>query len=123
MKNHFVFAAAAGLSLCASAFAAQNVIKVDDLHPGVVINKENMMSADLAIWNPPSRYYDMTSALVDGGYTLFRFPNGSLSNDYHWNGIGSYDSTALCVAVTWPTAIWKPCGGAKFWTLSIRLGS
>lgn len=102
MKNRFadrfVFAALAGLSLGSAAFAAQNVIKVDDLHPGVVINKENMMSADLAIWNPPSRYYDMTSALVDGGYTLFRFPNGSLSNDYHWNGIGSYDSTGLWTA-------------------------
>ena len=96
--NRFVFAALAGLSLGSAAFAAQNVIKVDDLHPGVVINKENMMSADLAIWNPPSRYYDMTSALVDGGYTLFRFPNGSLSNDYHWNGIGKYDSTGLWIS-------------------------
>ena len=102
MKNrfahHFAVAALTGLSLGSAAFAAQNVIKVDDLHPGVVINKENMMSADLAIWNPPSRYYDMTSALVDGGYTLFRFPNGSLSNDYHWNGIGSYDSTGLWIS-------------------------
>lgn len=78
-----------------NAIAAQNVITVDDLHPGIVISKDHMMSADLAIWNPPSRYYDMTPALVDGGYTLFRFPNGSLSNDYHWNGSGSYDSTGL----------------------------
>jgi len=76
-------------------FAAQNVIEVDDTHPGIVINKQNMMGADLAIWNPPSRYYDMTPALVDGGYTIFRFPNGSLSNDYHWNGAGKYDSTGL----------------------------
>jgi hypothetical protein len=95
MKKRFAFAALTGFACCTSAFAAQNVVKVDDLHPGIVINKDNMMSADLAIWNPPSRYYDMTSALVDGGYTLFRFPNGSLSNDYHWNGIGSYDSTGL----------------------------
>ena len=90
-------------ALCASvmaggAFAAQNVIKVGDQHPGVVINKMDMMAADLAIWNPPSRFYDMTDAFVDGGYTLFRFPNGSLSNDYHWNGIGSYDSTGLWTA-------------------------
>ena len=90
-------------ALCASvmaggAFAAQNVIKVGDQHPGVVINKTDMMAADLAIWNPPSRFYDMTDAFVDGGYTLFRFPNGSLSNDYHWNGIGSYDSTGLWTA-------------------------
>ena len=93
------FAVPAIMALSAfSAFAAQNVVKVDDLHPGVVISKDNMMSADLAIWNPPSRYYDMTPALVDGGYTLFRFPNGSLSNDYHWNGIGKYDETGLWTA-------------------------
>ena len=78
-----------------SALAAQNIIEIDDTHPGIVINKQNMMGADLAIWNPPTRYYDMTPALVDGGYTIFRFPNGSLSNDYHWNGAGKYDSTGL----------------------------
>lgn len=80
------------------AQSAQSVVKVDDTKPGVVINKNTMMAADLAIWNPPSRYYDMTEALVDGGYQLFRFPNGSLSNDYHWNGAGSYDSTGLWTA-------------------------
>ena len=78
-------------------FAAQNVIEVDDTHPGIVIYTDNMLAADLAIWNPPSRYYDMAPALVDGGYTLFRFPNGSLSNDYHWNGAGKYDSTGLWI--------------------------
>lgn len=93
MKTFVVSALAAFFAL--PAFASQNVVKVDDLHPGVVINKDNMMSADLAIWNPPSRYYDMTPAFVDGGYTLYRFPNGSLSNDYHWNGIGKYDETGL----------------------------
>ena len=99
MKKKFVLSAAmiAALGLAGTAQAAQMVIKVDDTKPGVVINKNNMMSADLAIWNPPSRYYDMTDALVDGGYTLFRFPNGSLSNDYHWNGIGKYDSTGLWI--------------------------
>ena len=84
-----------GAALALPAFAAQNVIEVDDTHPGIVINTDNMLAADLAIWNPPSRYYDMAPALVDGGYTLFRFPNGSLSNDYHWNGAGKYDSTGL----------------------------
>ena len=99
MKKKFVLSAAmlAALGLVGTAQAAQTVIKVDDTKPGIVINKKNMMAADLAIWNPPSRYYDMTDALVDGGYTLFRFPNGSLSNDYHWNGIGKYDSTGLWI--------------------------
>ena len=97
IENTVVAGAFAVGVLAGSAFAAQNVVTVDDLHPGIVIDKTDMMSADLAIWNPPSRYYDMTQALVDGGYTLFRFPNGSLSNDYHWNGIGKYDSTGLWI--------------------------
>ena len=54
--------------LACSAFAAQNVVTVDDLKPGIVIDKKDMMAADLAIWNPPTRYFDMAPALVDGGY-------------------------------------------------------
>ena len=54
-----------------------------------------MLGAVLAIWNPPTRFYDMKQALVDGGYKFFRFPNGSLSNEYHWNGNGYYDSTFI----------------------------
>ncbi len=95
--NYGKLAMIAALGLAGTALAAQTVIKVDDTKPGIVIKKDMMMAADLAIWNPPSRYYDMTDALVDGGYTLFRFPNGSLSNDYHWNGIGKYDSTGLWI--------------------------
>lgn len=99
MKKKFVLSAAmiAALGLAGTAQAAQTVIKVDDTKPGIVISKNNMMAADLAIWNPPSRYYDLTDAFVDGGYQLYRFPNGSLSNDYHWNGIGKYDSTGLWI--------------------------
>ncbi len=100
MKKKFVLSAAmiAALGLAGTAQAAQTVIKVDDTKPGIVIKKDMMMAADLAIWNPPSRYYDLTDAFVDGGYQLYRFPNGSLSNDYHWNGIGKYDSTGLWIS-------------------------
>lgn len=100
MKIKFVLSTAivAVFGLAGVTQAAQNIITVDDTQPGLVINKDHMMAADLAIWNPPTRYYDMTDALVDGGYQLFRFPNGSLSNDYHWNGAGSYDSTGLWIA-------------------------
>lgn len=99
-KMSCIFSKVAGVAfgVCAGfAMAAQTIVTVDDQHPGIVIKKDHMMAADLAIWNPPTRYYDMTPALVDGGYNLFRFPNGSLSNDYHWNGSGSYDSTGLWV--------------------------
>ncbi len=41
-------------ALMATSFAAQSIVKIDDLHPGIVINKDMMMAADLAIWNPPA---------------------------------------------------------------------
>ncbi|MCQ2063316.1 MAG: discoidin domain-containing protein [Fibrobacter sp.] len=105
MSCSFSKVAGVAFGVCVGfAMAAQTIVTVDDQHPGIVINKDHMMAADLAIWNPPTRYYDMTPALVDGGYNLFRFPNGSLSNDYHWNGSGSYDSTGL----------WEP--SEKDWT-------
>lgn len=75
--------------------ASPGVIHVDDLHPGLEVKKENMLGAVLAIWNTPTRYNDMKQAFVDGEYTFFRFPNGSLSNEYHWNGNGFYDSTGI----------------------------
>ena len=103
----FFFGASFALSALSatSALAAQNVIEVDDTQLGVKIangydsqgNEHHMLGADLAIWNPPSRYYDMTKALVTSDYSIFRFPNGSLSNDYHWNGAGKYDSTGLWI--------------------------
>ena len=38
--NKFAVPAIVALS-AVSAFAAQNVVKVDDLHPGIVISKDN----------------------------------------------------------------------------------
>ena len=97
MKFKKILCSAAFAISATTALAAQNVIEVDDTQPGIKINTDNMMGADLAIWNPPTRYYDMARALATGGYSIFRFPNGSLSNDYHWNGAGKYDSTGLWI--------------------------
>ena len=49
----------------------------------------------LPVWNPPAIYAGMKRGLAEQGFRLFRFPNGSLSNDYHWNGAGAYDSTGI----------------------------
>lgn len=49
----------------------------------------------LPIWTPPSIYSAMKRGLNEQGFRLFRFPNGSLSNDYHWNGAGAYDSAGI----------------------------
>ncbi len=49
----------------------------------------------LPIWNSPAIYAEMKRGLQEQGFRLFRFPNGSTSNQYHWNGAGSYDSVGI----------------------------
>lgn len=49
----------------------------------------------LPVWNSPDIYARMKRGLAEQDFRLFRFPNGSLSNEYHWNGAGSYDSESV----------------------------
>jgi len=100
-----LIAAADGINLYKQSGTQGPVdVLIDDLHLGIAIRTAGLFGTDLAIWNPPDRYEDLKPALVDAGYNMFRFPNGSLSNEYHWNGSGKYDSTGL----------WSP--DAKNWT-------
>lgn len=71
------------------------LVTVDDSKPGLTVKTEHLLGADLAIWNPPNVYQDLKPYLVDAGFSWFRFPNGSLSNDYHWNGKGKYDENGI----------------------------
>ncbi|MEO7427604.1 MAG: glycoside hydrolase family 44 protein [Fibrobacteria bacterium] len=54
-----------------------------------------MTGTVLPIWNPPDIYARIRRGFGEQGFRLFRFPNGSLSNQYHWNGSGSYDATSI----------------------------
>lgn len=47
------------------------------------------------VWNSPARYDVWAEGFRRGGFRLYRFPNGTLSNEYHWNGAGSYDSVGI----------------------------
>lgn len=49
----------------------------------------------LPIWYSPEKVRDLVKGLGRGGFGLFRYPNGTLSNEYHWNGAGSYDSLGI----------------------------
>lgn len=84
----------AALSVVASPISVQ----VDSSKSNLTVSSHLMFAADLAIWNSPSRYEELKPAFLEGGFNFFRFPNGSLSNDYHWNGSGSYDSTGVWTA-------------------------
>ncbi|MBN2035677.1 MAG: T9SS type A sorting domain-containing protein [Chitinispirillaceae bacterium] len=51
----------------------------------------------LPIWNSKDIYRDIRQGLVNARYSLLRFPNGSLSNDYHWNGNGGYTGDGIWI--------------------------
>jgi hypothetical protein len=70
-------------------------VRVDDTKPGISIKTGGLFGADLPVWNSPSTYAALKPYLVDAGFNWFRFPNGSLSNEYHWNGSGKYDETGI----------------------------
>ena len=53
------------------------------------------MGTAVPVWNSPSRYDVWAEGFRRGGFRMFRFPNGTLSNEYHWNGAGVYDSVGI----------------------------
>ena len=84
------------LWLHCGSFAAL-LYTVDETPAGPAVGHDHQLGADLPIWNKPARFESLKRALLDGDYGYFRFPNGSLSNDYHWNGAGRMDSTGLWI--------------------------
>ncbi|MBN1129952.1 MAG: hypothetical protein JXA71_13245, partial [Chitinispirillaceae bacterium] len=62
---------------------------------GTTIIREQMQGTCLPIWNSKQLYNEIRRGLATARYSLLRFPNGSLSNDYHWNGSGSYTADGM----------------------------
>jgi hypothetical protein len=52
----------------------------------------------LCIWNDSSVFSKLKRAMQEADQHLFRFPNGSASNEYHWNGAGTYDTDSVWIA-------------------------
>ena len=94
------------LSLSVAGFvsAAPVTVTIGD-SAGAVLRTDGLFGADLAIWNPPDRYDAAFPALRSAGFNYFRFPDGSLSNEYHWNGTGRYDSTGIWIP---SDSAWSP---------------
>ncbi len=59
------------------------------------LNIGHVTGTVLPIWNPATTYEGLKRGLMEQEYKLFRFPNGSASNNYHWNGAGAYDSVGI----------------------------
>lgn len=49
----------------------------------------------LSVYNSPATFAGIRKGLVEQGFRLLRFPNGSMSNMYHWNGAGARDSVGI----------------------------
>jgi hypothetical protein len=103
LKSRFVLFCIMTFSM--TAFPLQRDVQVT-FNPqtgGPQLKPDLMNGTCLPIWNSKDVYKGIRGGLQKGRYSLFRFPNGSLSNDYHWNGSGSYssDGTWTCDSTAW----------------------
>lgn len=80
-------------------------VSFDPSATGSAINPRNLAGTCLPIWNNTQVYRDIKKGLSMSNYRLFRFPNGSLSNGYHWNGSGLYTADGVWVS---DSATYKP---------------
>jgi hypothetical protein len=62
-----------------------------------VLQPQLLAGTCLPIWNNQTIYKQIKKGLAQAHYRLFRFPNGSLSNGYHWNGKGANNSDSIWV--------------------------
>lgn len=78
-----------------AALSTQAIVPVDlTTAPGALFQPQGLGTA-VPIWISPSRYDGWRDGFQRAGFQVFRFPNGTLSNEYHWNGKGSFDSAGL----------------------------
>jgi len=77
------------------ALPASAVVQVRFTGPPGAAFEPATLGTAAPVWNSPSRYETWAEGFRRGGERLFRFPNGSLSNAYHWNGKGEFDSTGI----------------------------
>lgn len=83
-------------SLLAFAMGSQTQLHLDQ--PGIAIRPAPLGGFPLCIWNDSSLFRLLKPGIQEAGTHLFRFPNGSLSNEYHWNGEGRFDADSVWVA-------------------------
>jgi len=55
----------------------------------------SVFGSNLAYWNSKSDYVNVQPKVQAAGQDFLRFPGGSSSDDYHWNGTGSFAVTNM----------------------------
>ena len=78
--------------LPAVLFPASAVINVNYSTEVNAIDPRMLLGNNSGVWLDPAGYSANASRIAAAGSTFIRFPGGSVSNEYHWNGSGSYDA-------------------------------
>jgi hypothetical protein len=86
------------LVFCFSVFGV--TVTIDPSQPGSKVVPAQMAGTCLPVWNSADLYKEIKKGLATANYRLFRFPNGSTSNGYHWNGSGSYSADGIWMCDT-----------------------
>lgn len=74
---------------------AQAATRVELAAPAGAPFDPSGLGTAVPVWNSPGRYETWAEGFRRGGFRMYRFPNGTLSNEYHWNGAGTRDSTGV----------------------------
>lgn len=70
------------------------------IHPsqaGVAVRDSSLQGLPLCVWNDSSLFTTLKKGIQEQGNRVFRFPNGSTSDQYHWNGKGSFDNDSIWI--------------------------
>lgn len=84
-------ALAAGLAGAAVLQVVPEMATVDV--PG--LKTARVTGSVLSVYNSPATFDGIKRGLKEQGFRVLRFPNGSMSNWYHWNGEGRFDSVGI----------------------------
>jgi len=84
------------LSLLAALASANATLHPES--PGVAVRPSPLLGVPLCVWNDSSLFNTLKNGMQERGDKVFRFPNGSYSDIYHWNGTGKYDVDSIWVA-------------------------
>jgi hypothetical protein len=66
--------------------------------PGVAVRHDPLGGVPLCVWNDSGLFTKLTPGIHAIDERVFRYPNGSTSNQYHWNSAGHFDADSIWVA-------------------------
>jgi hypothetical protein len=66
--------------------------------PGVAVSPTTLQGMPLCVWNDSSLFSTLRKGMLERGDKVFRFPNGSFSDVYHWNGTGTFTADSIWVS-------------------------